>query len=219
MPALGELTIGVLDGTDPQGRGLALRWARSGLRVVLGAPDPERATIVAKEINTQAATDTVQGMSTVDCAESADVVLVAVPWDSHAESLESLRNPLAGKIVVDCVTPLDADGTALRVAEGSAAEQAARLLPESTVTAAFHHVSAVLLADLNVPQVPTDVLVLGDDRAAVDLVRELAYRIPGCRGVYGGGLRDSHQVEAFAANLTAINKRYRSHAGIRVTDI
>jgi hypothetical protein len=80
-------------------------------------------------------------------------------------------------------------------------------------------VSAVHLADLSIAEMDTDVLVLGDDREATDLVRGLADAIPGMRGVYGGRLRNAHQVEAFTANLIAINRRYKAHAGIRVTDV
>jgi hypothetical protein len=133
-----------------------------------------------------------------------------------------LRDELAGKIVIDCVNPLGFDKQgpfALAVEEGSAAQQAEKLLPDSRVTAAFHHVSAVHLADLSVAELDTDVLVLGDDRDATDLVRALAEMVPGFRGVYGGRLRNAHQVEAFTANLIAINRRYKAHAGIRITDI
>src|SRR5690606_10077997 len=108
---------------------------------------------------------------------------------------------------------------ALPVPEGSAAQQAEQLLPESRVTAAFHHVSAVTLADLSVSEIDLDVLVLGDDREATDVVRELAATIPGVRGIYGGRLRNAHQVEAFTANLIAINRRYKAHAGLRITDV
>ena len=108
---------------------------------------------------------------------------------------------------------------ALHVEEGSAAEQAAAILPESRVTAAFHHVSAVLLEDPEVDEVETDVLVLGEDRDATDLVQALADTVPGIRGVYAGRLRNAHQVEALTANLISINRRYRAHAGLRVTDV
>jgi 8-hydroxy-5-deazaflavin:NADPH oxidoreductase len=129
---------------------------------------------------------------------------------------------LAGKIVVDCVNPLGFDergAYALSVAEGSAAEQAAGLLPDSRVVAAFHHVSAVLLLDPGVEEVDTDVLVLGDDRAATDEVQALVEEIPRMRGVYAGRLRNAHQVEALTANLISVNRRYKAHAGLRVTDI
>jgi NADPH-dependent F420 reductase len=87
------------------------------------------------------------------------------------------------------------------------------------VTAAFHHISAVLLLDPAVPQVDIDVLVLGEDRAATDLVAALAGRIPGMRGIYAGRLRNARQVEALTANLISINRRYKAHAGVRVTDV
>jgi len=124
--------------------------------------------------------------------------------------------------VVDCVNPLgfDAKGPyAVRVPEGSAAEQTESLLPESRVCAAFHHVSAVLLADPAVERVDLDVLVLGDDREAVSIVAALAGRIDGMRGVYAGRLRNAGQVEALTANIIAINRRYKAHAGIRITDV
>ena len=153
---------------------------------------------------------------------AADVVIVAVPWDGHAETVASVRQPLAGKLVVDCVNPLgfDAKGPyALRVPEGSAAEQTQSLLPESRVCAAFHHVSATLLLDPAVERIDLDVLVLGEDRDAVGLVIALAGRIAGMRGVYAGRLRNAAQVEALTANLIAINRRYRTHAGLRVTNL
>ena len=147
---------------------------------------------------------------------------MAVPWDGHRELLESLAADLAGKIVVDCVNPLGFDkqgAFALSVEEGSAAQQAASVLPDSSVVAAFHHISAVLLLDDNVSTIETDVLVLGDDRDATDAVQALASRVEGIRGVYGGRLRNAGQVEAFTANLISMNRRYKVHAGVRVTDV
>jgi len=145
-----------------------------------------------------------------------------VPWEGHRELVASLAQPLAGKVVVDCVNPLGFDSHGpypLAVPEGSAAQQAAGLLPDSRVCAAFHHVSAVLLADPQVERIDLDVLVLGEDREAVAQVQALAYRIPNMRGLYAGRLRNARQVEALTANLIAINKRYKAHAGIRVTDL
>ncbi len=158
----------------------------------------------------------------IERARAGDVVVVAVPWEGHRELLEALAGELAAKVVVDCVNPLGFDkqgAYALPVAEGSAAQQAAAVLPDSRVVAAFHHVSAVLLLDEAVDTVDTDVLVLGDDREATDVVQALAGRIPGMRGVYGGRLRNAHQVEALTANLISVNRRYKAHAGLRVTDV
>ncbi len=222
MTDVTDLTVGVFGGTGPQGRGLALRWARAGISVVLGSRSADRGEAAAAELRELAGVTRCRGLDNQGAAAAADVVLVAVPWEGHAALLESVREQLVGKIVIDCVNPLGFDKQgpfALPVAEGSAAQQAEKLLPESRVTAAFHHVSAVHLADLSMAEMATDVLVLGEDREATDVVRALADAIPGMRGVYGGRLRNAHQVEALTANLIAINRRYKAHAGIRVTDV
>ena len=144
------------------------------------------------------------------------MVIAAVPWEGHKDLLASLAGVLEGKILIDCVNPLGFDNRgcrALPVPEGSAAEQAAAVLPGTRVVGAFHHVSAVLLLDPEVTEFELDVLVLGDDREATDLVQALAARIPGMRGIYAGRLRNCGQVEALTANLVSINRRYKAHAG------
>lgn len=211
------MNVSVLGGTGEQGRGLAQRLARAGQSVMIGSRSADRAQSIAAEIGSGVA-----GGSNEDAARFGDIVIVAVPWDGHRELLESLASDLAGKIVVDCVNPLGFDkqgAFALPVEEGSAAQQAASVLPDSSVVAAFHHISAVLLLDDSVSSIETDVLVLGDDRDATDAVQALAGRIDGIRGIYGGRLRNAGQVEAFTANLISMNRRYKVHAGIRVTDV
>jgi NADPH-dependent F420 reductase len=213
-------TIAVLGGTGPQGRGLARRFAAAGLEVVIGSRSAERAQATAAEL--AGSRGNVRGDANAAAAKAGDVVVVAVPWEGHKELLEELAEALAGKVVVDCVNPLGFDkqgAYALPVEEGSAAQQAAAILEDSTVVGAFHNVSAVLLDDPSVERVDTDVLVLGDVREATDLVQALAETIPGVRGVYGGRLRNAHQVEALTANLISVNRRYKAHSGLRVTDI
>jgi len=223
MAALDGLTVAVLGGTGPQGRGLVRRWAAAGIPVVIGSRDAGRAAATAAELADATGGD-VRGLTNADAGAAGDVVVVSVPYDGHAPLLRSLAGELAGKIVVDCVNPLGFDGQgayALPVPDGSAAQEAAALLPDSIVVAAFHHVSAVILNDPAIASVDTDVLVLGDGehRDATDLVRALADEIPGVRGVYAGRLRNAHQVEALTANLIAVNRRYQAHAGLRVTDV
>jgi hypothetical protein len=215
------LTVAVLGGTGPQGRGLARRFAAAGVPVVLGSRDAGRATATAADLAAATGGD-VTGADNAGAARAGDVVVVAVPWEGHGELLAGLRGELAGKVVVDCVNPLGFDKQgcfALPVEEGSAAQQAAVLLPDSRVVAAFHHVSAVLLEDPEVTDVGTDVMVLGDDREATDLVAALAGLVPGMRGIYAGRLRNAGQVEALTANLISVNRRYKAHAGLRVTDV
>lgn len=217
LPDVSGLVVGVLGGTGPQGKGLAYRLARAGQKVIIGSRAAERAQTAAEELG-----HGVEGADNAECARRSDIVIVAVPWEGHGKTLESLREELAGKLVVDCVNPLGFDkkgAYALKPEEGSAAEQAAALLPDSRVAAAFHHLSAVLLQDPEVDEIDTDVMVLGEERADVEIVQALAGRIPGMRGVFSGRLRGAHQVEALVANLISVNRRYKAHAGLRVTDV
>jgi hypothetical protein len=221
-PSVDGLVIAILGGTGDQGRGLARRFALAGHQVLIGSRSAERAQSAAEELG-----HGVRGLANADAAREAGVVIAAVPWEGHGELLSALAGELAGKIVVDCVNPMGFDkqgAYALPVAEGgpaegSAAQQAAALLPDSRVVAAFHHVSAVLLLDPEVDTMDLDVLVLGDDREATDLVQALAGRIPGVRGIYAGRLRNCGQIEALTANLVSVNRRYKAHAGLRITDI
>jgi NADPH-dependent F420 reductase len=216
-------TLAFLGGTGDQGRGLARRFALSGYPIVLGSRSAERAAAAAQSVlDGLPAGAEVRGATNAEAAQAGELVVVAVPYEGHADLLRSVAGPLGGKIVIDCVNPLGFDergAFALDVAEGSAAEQAAAILPDSTVVAAFHHVSAVLLLDPEVDAMDTDVFVLGDDRAATDRVQELVGAIRGMRGIYAGRLRNARQVEALTANLISVNRRYKAHAGLRVTDV
>ncbi len=214
-------TVAVLGGTGPQGRGLARRFAAAGVPVVIGSRSAERAEKTAADL-AEATGGPITGAGNADAAAQGDIVIVAVPWEGHKELLVELAPVLEGKIVVDCVNPMGFDkqgAFALPVEEGSAAQQAEAVLPGSRVVAAFHHVSAVLLEDPTVEKMDTDVMVLGDDREATDVVRELAGKIPGMRGIYAGRLRNAHQVEALTCNLISINRRYKAHSGVRITDV
>ena len=223
LPDVSGATVGIVGGTGEQGRGLAFRWAAAGQNVLVGSRDAARATEAAAELAALAgvANESIVGAEN-EVAAQADLVVIAVPWSGHAATVAALAEQLAGRIVVDCVNPLgfDSQGAfALDVPEGSAAQQAASLAPEARVVGAFHHISAVLLADPTVSRIEADVLVVGDDREATDTVQAWAGLIPGMRGLYAGRLRNAGQVEALTANLISINRRYRSHAGVRITDV
>lgn len=226
--------VGILGGTGPLGRGLARRLAASGVPVVLGSRDPDRARRAAEELvsTTEPVTPTtepvemasVSGGSNAEAA-SCPIVVVAVPYEGHAALLTELAPVLTDTLVIDCVNPLgfDAQGPyPLRLDDGSAAQEAARVLaevPGTRVIAAFHHLSAELLNDDTVASLDCDVLVLGEDRADVATGIALAARIPGVRARYGGRLRNAGQVEALTANLIAMNRRYKGHGGIRITGL
>ena len=191
----------------------------AGSRVIIGSRDAGRAVAAAASIGSP---PQLTGAANADAAMAADLVIAAMPWEGHRALLSSLAEALDGKILIDCVNPLGFDERGaypLPVAEGSAAQQAAAVLPGTRVVGAFHHVSASLLLDPAVAELDLDIMVLGDDRQATDLVQALANRIPGVRGVYAGRLRNCGQVEALTANLVSVNRRYKAHAGLRIADL
>ena len=210
--------IAVVGGTGPQGRGLALRLALAGHRVLLGSRDPQKAAWVVADL--LGARDLpIEGAANQDAAERAEVVFLVFPYAGQAQVLPGLAAAVDSKVVVDVVNPLgwdEAGPIAMTVPEGSAAEQAQVLLPAARVVAAFHHAAPRLLADPE-RQVETDVLVAGDDPAARGLVLELADQVPGCRGVDAGPLRMARHLEGFTAVIVGINRRHKIHAGLRIS--
>ena len=217
LPDISGLQIAVIGGTGDQGRGLAYRWARAGLSVIIGSREAGRAEQAAAELGLG-----IRGMANHEAAAAADVVLIAVPWAGHDATLTALAAQLAGKFVIDCVNPLGFDKQGaflLDVPAGSATARAQQLLPDSTVVGAFHNVSAVELSDKAQDAVAGDVLVIGDRRDATDLVQALANAIPGMRGLYAGRLRNAGQVEGLTANLISLNRRYRVHASVGITGV
>ena len=212
------MRIGILGGTGPQGRGLGRRFAMAGHEVLLGSRDAGRAQQAAAEL---AGAGSVSGVANAEAAR-AEIVVVAVPYEGHADLLASLADELEGTLVVDCVNPLGFDKQGaypLEVPDGSAAQEAQRILPGSTVVGAFHNVSARLLDDPAVTHIPGDVLVLGEDREAITRVIDLVPAIPGARGVYAGRLRLARTVESLTANLIAVNRRYKTHSGISIAGL
>lgn len=217
--------VAVIGGTGPQGKGLGYRFARAGHTVVLGSRAAEKAVPVAEEVTTRLAgvdgAGEVTGASNADACAQADVVLLAVPYDGHDELVASL--PLAGKTVISCVNPLAFDkrgahGRVVDGGEGSAAEEAQRLQPEATVVGAFHNVSAVLLWGED-DFLDEDVLVVGDVLEAKEVAMDLAASVTGRRGIDGGKLRLARQLEPFTAVLISINRKYKTHAGVRITGL
>jgi NADPH-dependent F420 reductase len=209
--------VGIVGGTGALGRGLGVRLAAAGHQVVIGSRDADRARQSVASLPSPVR-PAVTGGTNLDACR-ADLVLVTIPWAAHAATLEELGDAIADRVLVDCVNPLGFDDRgpfALPVPEGSACEQAQRLVPAARVVGAFHHVSAPLLLDESAV-LETDVMVVGDHAGAVQRVIELVDSIDGLRGVHAGGLRNARQVEALTANLIAINRRYRLHSGVRIT--
>ena len=184
---------------------------------MVGSRAAERAAETAAEL-AEATGGDVRGLANEDAAAAGDVVVVAVPYDGHADLLRSLAGDLAGKVVVDCVNPLGFDqqgAYALAVHDGSAAQEAAALLTglDRGRGVPPRQRRAARRPRRSPRSTPTSWCSARRHRDATDLVGLLADAIPGMRGVYAGRLRNAHQVEALTANLISVNRRYKAHAG------
>ncbi len=213
-------TIALIGGTGPEGRGLALRFALAGHRVVIGSRQAERGAETAKALRTALASGDLTGTSNELAVVDADIAVVVVPYEAHRATLEDLRERLAGKIVVDAVVPVrfERGPRPVEVEAGSATEEAATLLPESRVVGAFHNLSAETLLD-PMASIDADVLITGNDAAAKETVSILAGEIRGARAVDAGPLRFSRFVEGLTILLIGINGRYKAHSSVRVTGL
>jgi NADPH-dependent F420 reductase len=218
-------TIAIVGGTGPQGAGLALRWARAGEKVIIGSRDATRAQQTAERISQRAGPQAqVSGLQNFAACEASDLLVLTVPFESHAELLKHLKPSLrAGSLLMDTTVPLAASvgGRASRmlgVWQGSAAQQAAELVPKGvTVVGAFHNVSAdVLNSD---DDVDCDVIACSDDPAATQVAMELAVKIPRIRAIDGGKLENARIVEQITALLIGLNIRHKCHSGIRITGL
>jgi hypothetical protein len=219
--AKGTRVIALIGGTGPEGRGLALRFAAAGERVIIGSRTKERGAAAAEQIKALVPEADVRGGDNAFAAQEGQVLVITVPYEGQKPTLEALREDSRGKVVITTVVPLTVmrNEIALKgVDEGSAAEQAQQALPEARVAAAFQTVSAVELASLDQP-VNADVVVCSDDADARSTAMELAEEIPGVRALDGGALRNARYLEQMTALLLLLNRRYRAHSSVRFTGI
>ncbi len=224
---MSKRTIAVIGGTGDQGFGLVLRLAKAGEKIIIGSRVQAKADDAAKKANEILGQDTsVTGLENPQAASSADMVIMSVPFAAHVDMIKSVRDSIRPETVfVDVVVPLStavagSPSTALGVWEGSAAQQAARLLPANTkIASAFHNVVAESLQDLD-RKIDCDVIVCSDVQETRREVMGLANGIPGVRAIDGGRLENSRIVEQLTALLIGINVRYKTkHSGIRITGI
>jgi NADPH-dependent F420 reductase len=222
-----DRTIAVIGGTGDQGFGLVLRWAKAGERVIIGSRQQHKGEESAKRaLGILGAGAQVTGMENAKAAAAADIIVMSVPFAAHIDMIKSIVPSVQpDDVFVDVAVPLSTAvgggaSTALGVWEGSAAQQAARLLPPHTkVASAFHNIVAESLQNLPA-KIDSDVIVCSDSQEVRRTVMELAEKIPDIRAVDGGRLENSRIVEQITALLIGINIRYKvTGAGIRITGL
>ncbi|MGD1022822.1 MAG: NADPH-dependent F420 reductase [Candidatus Sulfotelmatobacter sp.] len=217
--------IAILGGTGPAGMGLALRWARSGETILIGSRDAQRAQEAADKIRQKAGSQArVSGVENSAACAAAEILVLTVPFEGQAALLKQLKPAIRpGSILIDATVALAASvgGRASRtlgVWQGSAAQQAAELVPKGvSVAAAFHNLSADMLNGDE--PLECDVLVCSDDPNALQLTRALAARIPGVRTLDAGKLENARILEQITALLIGLNIRHKGHGGIRITGL
>lgn len=213
------LTVAVLGGTGKEGKGLAYRWAKAGYKILIGSRTPEKAiTTSAEIIEMMDGAGSVVGMSNLEAAEQADIVVLTVPFSAHRATLESIKDSVKGKLFIDVTVPLVPPKVSKvqMPPAGSAAQEAKEILGEEVeVVAAFQNVSHEHLLDNG--NVDCDVLVTGTSRNARREVLKLV-EAAGLIGWDAGPIENSVVVEGLTSVLININKLYGStHAGIRIT--
>ncbi len=216
------MRVGILGGTGPAGRGLAVRLAAAGDDVVIGSRDAERAAGIATDlVSDRPARRLVISGASNETAAACELVVLATPWDSAVATVTPLAPALAGKIVVSMANALAKQGReflALVPPRGSVAATIQAVLPESLVSASFHHLPASEMEDLSAPLV-ADVLVCSDHALATSATVELVNRIDGLRGVDAGSLAQAAPIEAFTAVLITVNIRHKVHTALQLSGL
>ena len=214
--------VGILGGTGPAGRGLAARLADGGVAVTIGSRDAERAASIVTDVLARwpGRSLEISGAENGDAA-TADVVIVATPWESAVVTARALREPLAGKVVVSMANALVKEGRemlALMSPRGSMAAAIQAALPESLVAAAFHHLPASEMEDLE-SGLEADVLVCSDHVEATVATIDLVERMRGLRPLDAGSLNQAPAIEAFTAVCITLNIRHKAHSTLRLAGI
>jgi len=214
--------VGIIGGTGPAGRGLAARLAQAGIRATIGSRDAERAASVAGEVGQKwpEIASLIEGADN-EGAAGAELVVVATPWDSAIPTVKALRDPLAGKVVISMVNALVKEGRemlALIPPRGSMAAAVQAALPDSLVAAAFHHLPASEMENLE-SGLEADVLVCSDFPKATAATVGLIEQLRGLRPLDAGSLNQAAAIEMFTAVCITLNIRHKAHSTLRLAGI
>lgn len=196
--------------------------ASAGLEVVMGSRSKERAQETCDELRKRWP-DKLFLLEAGDNnrAAAAEVVVVATPWDAAAATVRSVSGRLTGKVVICMANALAKVGDEfepLVPPRGSVAAHVQAAAPGALVSAAFHHLPARALANLEKP-IDADVLVCSDFKEAFDATAEIVDLIPDLRPLNAGSLSNAMPIEAITAVLLELNVRYKTRAAIRLTGI
>lgn len=214
------MNIGLIGGTGPAGRALAARLASCGHEVQIGSRDPNRAVTAASELVAAHPSRhlLITGASNEQAATS-ELAVLATPWEAAISTATALSDALSGRVLISMVNALARIGSEfqpLLFARGSVAASLQAVLPSTEVVAAFQHLPARELGDLDA-NLEAEVLVCADRAESFERCQELVDSVPGLRAVYCGSLASANAVESLTAVLLNVNVRYRSHVSLRLS--
>jgi NADPH-dependent F420 reductase len=212
-----QFSIAIVGGTGNLGSGLALRLAAPGVKIIIGSRDAEKAKNAVATLKPKLRAGELEGMTNREAVKGAEFVVIAVPYEGHAQMVSDLKGQLGGKTVINTVVPLNKGKPFVPLA-GSALLEAQQILAgEAPVVGALHNISAVDLGDVDAPL--GDVLVCGDDLEAKNKVMEVIERI-GARAFDGGPATNAYVIEGLTGVIISLNRKYKSkHGSIRITGI
>jgi predicted dinucleotide-binding enzyme len=199
-----NLSVAIVGGTGNLGGALSLRLGAPGVRIIIGSRDPEKAKKAVETLKPALRAGEMVGMTNQDSIRGADYVVIAVPYEGHAQMVQDIKGQVAGKIIIDSVVPLNKGKPQI-------------LGDEAPVVGALHNISAVDLADVDSPL--GDVLVCGDKADAKEKVMEIIRRI-GARAFDGGPGSNAYVIEGLTGVIISLNRKYKSkHGSIRIVGI
>ena len=212
-----DLSVAIVGGTGNLGGALALRLGAPGVKIIIGSRDAEKAKKAVETLKPNLRAGEIVGMTNQEAVKGADYVVIAVPYEGHAQMVQDVKGQVAGKIIIDTVVPLN-KGKPFVPPAGSALQEAQQILgDEAPVVGALHNISAVDLGDVDSPL--GDVLVCGDKSDAKEKVMEIIRRI-GARAFDGGPGTNAYVIEGLTGVIISLNRKYKSkHGSIRIVGI
>jgi 8-hydroxy-5-deazaflavin:NADPH oxidoreductase len=212
-----DLNVAIVGGTGNLGGALALRLGAPGVKIIIGSRDAEKAKKTVEILKPNLRAGEIVGMTNQEAVKGADYVVIAVPYEGHAQMVQDIKGQVGGKIIIDTVVPLN-KGKPFVPSAGSALQEAQQILgDEAPVVGALHNISAVDLSDLDSPL--GDVLVCGDKSEPKEKVMEVIRRI-GARAFDGGPGTNAYVIEGLTGVIISLNRKYKSkHGSIRIIGI
>jgi 8-hydroxy-5-deazaflavin:NADPH oxidoreductase len=214
---MADLNVAIVGGTGNLGGALALRLGAPGVKIIIGSRDAEKAKKAVEALRPHLQAGEIEGTTNQEAVKGADYVVIAVPYEGHAQMVRGVKGQVTGKIIIDTVVPLN-KGKPFVPPAGSALQEAQQILAdEAPVVGALHNVSAVDLGDVDSPL--GDVLVCGDKSDAKEKVMEIIRRI-GARAFDGGPATNAYVIEGLTGVIIFLNRKYKSkHGSIRIVGI